>query len=57
MAIIKAKYGSPYSISEVEMLLKVSALERINLRELLTKPAENLLNQNKNVKELNLFEF
>ena len=57
VAIIKAKYGSPYSISEVEMLLKVSALERINLRELLTKPAENLLNQNKNVKELNLFEF
>ena len=57
VAIIKAKCGSPYSISEVEMLLKVSALERINLRELLTKPAENLLNQNKNVKELNLFEF
>lgn len=57
VAIIKAKCGSPYSISEVEMLLRVSALERINLRELLTKPAENLLNQNKNVKELNLFEF
>lgn len=57
VAIIKAKCESPYSISEVEMLLRVSALERINLRELLTKPAENLLNQNKNVKELNLFEF
>ena len=27
------------------------------LRELLTKPIEKLLNQNQNVKELNLFEF
>lgn len=57
VAIIKAKCNSQYSITEVEMLLRVSALERINIRELLTKPIEKLLNQNQNVKELNLFEF
>ena len=38
VAIIKAKCNSQYSITEVEMLLRVSALERINIRELLTKP-------------------
>ena len=57
VVIIKAKCNSQYSITEVEMLLRVSALERINIRELLTKPIEKLLNQNPNVKELNLFEF
>ena len=57
VAIIKVKCNSQYSITEVEMLLGVSALERINIRELLTKPIEKLLNQNPNVKELNLFEF
>lgn len=55
VAIIKAKCNSQYSITEVEMLLRVSALERINIRELLTKPIEKLLNQNQNVKELSLF--
>ena len=57
VAIIKAKCNSQYSITEVEMLLRVSALERINVRELLTKPIEKLLNKNQNVKELNLFKF
>lgn len=57
VAIIKAKCNSQYSITEVEMLLRVSALERINIRELLTKPIEKLLNQNQNLKELNLFKF
>lgn len=57
VAIIKAKCKSPYSISEVEMLLRISAFERINIGELLTRPVENLPNINQNVKELNLFEF
>ena len=38
------------------MLLRVSIFERINIRDLLTKPTDQLLNQNQNVKELSLFE-
>ena len=56
VAIIKAKCGSDYSITEVEMLLRVSIFERMNIRDLLTKPTDQLLNQNQNVKELSLFE-
>ena len=56
VAIIKAKCESDYSITEVEMLLRVSIFERMNIRDLLTKPTDQLLNQNQNVKELNLFE-
>ena len=56
VAIIKAKCGSDYSITEVEMLLRVSVFERMNIRDLLTRPANQLLNQNQNVKELSLFE-
>lgn len=55
VAIIKAKCRSDYSIAEVEMLLRVSVFERMNIRDLLTKPADQLLNQNQNVKELSLF--
>ena len=55
VAIIKAKCGSDYSITEVEMLLRVSVFERMNIRDLLTRPADQLLNQNQNIKELSLF--
>ena len=55
VAIIKAKCGSDYFITEVEMLLKVSVFERMNIRDLLTRPADQLLNQNQNIKELSLF--
>ena len=34
---IKAKCGSDYSITEVEMLLRVSVFERMNIRDLLTQ--------------------
>lgn len=55
VSIIRAKINSPYSITEVETLLRNSTFERMNIRDLLTKPADNLLNQNQNVKELSLF--
>lgn len=37
IAKIKADYKCPYSISELATLVRVSALERTNLRELITK--------------------
>ena len=40
----------------MEMLLKVSVFELINIRDLLTKPSDLLLNQNQNVKQLNLLK-
>ena len=56
VAIIKARCGSDDSITEVEMLLRVSIFERMNIGDLLTKPTDQLLNQNQNLKELSLFE-
>ena len=55
VSIIRAKINSTYSITEVETLLRNSTFERMNIRDLLTKSADNLLNQNQNVKELSLF--
>ena len=55
VSIIRAKINSPYTITEVETLLRNSTFERMNLRDLLTKPADDLLDQNLNVKELSLF--
>lgn len=55
VSIIRVKINSPYTITEVETLLRNSTFERMNLRDLLTKPADDLLNQNQNVKELSLF--
>ena len=55
VSIIRAKINSPYTITEVETLLRNSTFERMNLRDLLTKPAEDFLDQNQNVKELSLF--
>ena len=55
VALIKAKYNSPYSITEVATLISVSALEKADLKELLTAPSD-LLESNQNVKELDLFD-
>ena len=55
VSIIRAKINSPYTITEVETLLRNSTFERMTLRDLLTKPAEDFLDQNQNVKELSLF--
>lgn len=55
IAKIKAACNSPYSITEVATLIKVSALERTSLRELLIKP-DNSVSLNQSVKELSLFD-
>ena len=54
IARIKADYKSPYSITEVATLVRISALEKITLRELITKPHDSI-NLNQSVKELTLF--
>ncbi len=55
IAKIKADYKSPYSITEVATLIRTSALERVDLRDLITKPKDSII-QNQNVKELTLFD-
>ena len=55
IAKIKAVCNSPYSITVVATLIRVSALERTSLRELLTKP-NNSVSLNQSVKELSLFD-
>ena len=55
IAKIKAYYKSPYSITEVATLIRISALERVDLRDLITKPKESTI-QKQNVKELTLFD-
>ena len=54
IARIKANYKSPYSITEVATLIRISALEKVSLGELITKP-RNSVNLNQSVKELSLF--
>ena len=56
VALIKARYKSLYSITEVATLLSVSALERTDLEQLITKPNDRLckLLQNQNVKDQQL---
>lgn len=54
VARIKASYQSPYSITECYTLISVSALAKVDLREILIPKS---LSQNKNVKELELFNF
>ena len=53
IALIKARYHSSYTTTEVATLVCVSALERMDLEKLLTIPNEQLceLSQNQNVKE------
>ena len=54
LAKIKADYKSPYSVTEVATLIRISALEKTSLRELVTKPRDSV-NLNQSVKELTLF--
>ena len=54
VARIKAEYESPYSITEVATLIRISALERTELRSLITKQDDSISNQNVNV--LSLFD-
>ena len=55
IAIIKADYKSPYSITEVVTLIRISALKRVDLRDLITKAKDSII-QNKNVNGLTLFD-
>ena len=55
IARIKADYKSLYSITEVATLIRISALEKTSLRELITKPRESV-SLNQSVKELTLFD-
>ena len=55
VAQIKAVYKSPYSITEIATLIRISALEKASLRDLITKPLDSTF-QKQNVKELTLFD-
>ena len=55
VAKIKADNNSPYSITEVAILIRISALERTSLRDLITQSRDSV-NQNQSVKELCLFD-
>ena len=54
LAKIKADTKSPYTITEVASIIRVSAFERTDLRELLTRPINSNLSD-QNVKEQLLF--
>ena len=54
LARIKAEYKCEYTITQVATLIRVSALERTDLRELLTRPLDSK-SSDQNVKELTLF--
>ena len=55
IAKIKADYKSPYSITEVATLIRISTLERVDLRDLITKRKDSII-QKQDVKELTLFD-
>ena len=55
VARIKADCESCYSITEVSTLIRISALERVKLSQLITKQ-DSSINLNQNVKELSLFD-
>lgn len=55
VARIKADYECPYSITEVATLIRISAMERTDLRSLLTKQ-DSSINSNQNVKGRSLFD-
>lgn len=55
VARIKADCESCYSITEASTLIRISALERVELRQLITKQ-DSSINLNQNVKELSLFD-
>lgn len=54
LAQIKANYKCKYSITQIATLIRVSALERTDLRELLTPPLDSN-SSNQYVKDLTLF--
>lgn len=53
LARIKAVYDSPYTITEIGMLIKNYAMTKVELRRLVTEPQPLILNQD--VNELTLF--
>lgn len=55
IAKIKADYKSPYSIIEVATLIRISALERLDLKDLITNPKDSVV-QKQDAKELTLFD-
>lgn len=55
LAKIKADTASTYTITEVATLVRLSALEKTSLRDLLTKP-NDFLRSNQNVKEPSIFD-
>ena len=55
VARIKVYNKSPYTITEVATLIRVSALEKTHLRDLITKPRTSVI-FNQYVKELPLFD-
>lgn len=55
MAKIKADYKSPYSITEVATLIRISALEKTDLRSLITKQDSSIITK-QNVKDPSLFD-
>ena len=55
IARIKAEYNNPYSNTEVATLIRISALERVDLRGIITKQKVSTI-QKQNVKEITLFD-
>lgn len=55
VARMKAELNNPYSITEVATLIRISALEKTDLRDLVTSPKDSTI-QNQNVKEPTLFD-
>lgn len=56
IALIKARTGSKYTITEVATLLSVSVFEKMDLEQLLTHPSDRLISllSNQNVKDQQL---
>lgn len=55
IARIKAEYNSPYSITDVATLIRISSLEKTDLQSLVSKTNSSIIS-NQNVKVLTLFE-
>ena len=55
IARIKAEYNSPYSITDVATMIRISSLEKTDLQSLVSKTNSSIIS-NQNVKVLSLFE-
>ena len=55
IARIKADHNSPYSITEIATLIRISALEKTSLKELITRQNNSVI-LNQSFKELTLFD-